>query len=100
MPAIWIEDPALPSLLIRNVDAALHARLKEHAETHRRSLEDEERELLRVAVAEQVAAAGENIVDIARRLLGPTHGVELTIPQRGRAPRREPPDFFRPEFGR
>ena len=88
----------MPSLLIRNVDAALHTRLKEHAAAHHRSLEEEVRELLRLAVAKQAAAPRENIVDIATRLFGPKHGLELPIPPRGRAQARKPPDFSGPEF--
>lgn len=86
----------MPSLLIRNVDAALHARLKEHAAAHRRSLEEDARELLRTAVARQATAPQEHPVDIARRLFGPEHGVELEIPPRGAAPGRPPPDFSDP----
>jgi plasmid stability protein len=43
----------MPSLLIRNVDAALHARLKERAAADRRSLEEEVRDLLRAATIRQ-----------------------------------------------
>jgi plasmid stability protein len=81
------------SLLIRNVDAALHARLKHHASAHHRSLEETARELLRTAVAQQATAPQEHPVDIARRLLGWKRGVELDIPPRGAAPKRAPPDF-------
>jgi plasmid stability protein len=86
----------VPSLLIRNVDTALHARLKEHAAAHHRSLEEEARELLRMAVAQRATTPQEHPVDIARRLFGPKHGVELDIPRRGAAPGRAPPDFSRP----
>jgi antitoxin FitA len=81
----------MPSLLIRNVDAALHALLKQHAAAHRRSLEEEVRELLRGAVTSQPQE--EHIVDLAQRLFGPKHGVELDIPPRGSEPERPPPDF-------
>jgi antitoxin FitA len=85
----------VPSLLIRNVDAALHARLKERAASHRRSLEEEVRDLLRAATARQTRE--ENVVDMARRLFGPKHGVDLDIPSRGNAPQRPPPDFANPD---
>lgn len=85
----------MPSLLIRNVDTTLHARLKEHAAAHRRSLEEEARELLRTAVAQQATAPLEHPVDVARRLFGPEHGVDLEIPPRGTAPGRAPPNFSR-----
>lgn len=81
------------SLLIRNVDKALHNRLRARAAEHRRSLEEEARELLRTALARQGTEPRENVVDIARRLFGPEHGVELDIPPRGRAPETRPPEF-------
>ena len=90
----------MPSLLIRNVDAALHTRLKEHAAAHHHSLEEEARELLRTAVARQATAPRENIVDLARRFFGPEHGVDLDIPPRGSAPRSPPPDFSGPDYDR
>lgn len=43
----------MPSLLIRNVDATLHTRLKERAAAHGCSLEEEVRGLLRAATARQ-----------------------------------------------
>jgi antitoxin FitA len=85
----------VPSLLIRNVDATLHARLKARAAAHRRSLEEEVRDLLRTATARQ--AREENVVDVARRLFGPQHGVNLGIPPRGSALQRPPPDFSSPD---
>ena len=90
----------MPSLLIRNVDDALHARLKEAAARHRRSLEEEARELLRVAVARQDEASQEHIVDLAHRLFGPENGVDLDISPRGNAPSRPPPDFSGRGFDR
>ena len=85
----------MPSLLIRNVDMTLHARLKERAAAHHRSLEEEVRELLRAATARQTP--DENVVDLARRLFGPKHGADLDIPSRGSAPERPPPDFSNPD---
>lgn len=85
----------MPSLLIRKVDSALHARLKERAAAHRRSLEEEVRELLRSAVARQ--RSDENIVDVAARLFGPKHGVDLPIAPRGSVRERPPPDFAEPD---
>lgn len=81
------------SLLIRNVDKALHSRLRARAAEHRRSLEEEARELLRTALARQETEARDNIVDIAQRLFGPEHGAELDTPPRGRAPETPPPEF-------
>jgi plasmid stability protein len=81
------------SLLIRNVDAALHMRLKASAAAHRRSLEEEARDLLRCAVARQEVPARDNLVTLARRLFGAEYGVDLDIPRRGAAPGSIPPDF-------
>jgi plasmid stability protein len=67
------------SVLIRNVDEALHRRPKERTASHRRSVEGETREFLRVGVA-----------DLASRLLGAAHGAELDQSQRGGAPERAP----------
>ena len=70
----------MASVLIRNVDEDLHKRLKASAASHRRSLEEEARELLRAAVARQETRSRENIADIAQRLFGREHGVDLDIP--------------------
>ncbi len=83
----------MTSLLIRNVDAALHTPLKERGAANHRSLEEGARELLRAAVAQQATARRKHPVDVALRLFGPKHGVVLDIPPRGVAPGRAPPDF-------
>lgn len=83
----------MASLLIRNVDENLHARLKARAAVHHRSLEEEAREILRGVIARQEAPGRENLAALARRLFGPEHGAELEIPPRGSAPESTPPDF-------
>jgi len=90
----------MASVLIRNVDETLHARLKARAAAHHRSLEEEARELLRTAVARQEAPRRENLAALARRLFGPERGVDLDIPSRGSAPESSPPDFSSPEYER
>jgi len=90
----------MPSVLIRNVDPALHLRLKAMATAHRRSLEEEARELLRTAVARLGEAQPENPVAIARRLFGPGDGADLDIPPRAAEPDRAPPDFSAPRDAR
>jgi antitoxin FitA len=87
----------MASVLIRHVDDALHARLKASAAAHRRSLEEETRELLRAAVARQDAPSRETFLTLARRLFGPDRAADLEIPRRGAAPERSPPDFSGPE---
>jgi plasmid stability protein len=89
----------MASVLIRHVDDALHARLKASAAAHRRSLEEEARELLRAAVARQDAPPWENLVSLAHRLFGPDGGFDLDIPQRETAPESAPPDFLTAENG-
>lgn len=88
----------MSSLLIRDVDETLHQRLKARAAAHGRSLSEEARELLRVAVARSKAPPRQSLVDLARRLFGPEHGADLDIPPRGSAPGRSPPDFSRSEY--
>jgi len=54
-----------------------------------------------VDVVDQVLGASvtshrEHLVDIAERIFGPGHGVELAIPRRGTAPHKPLPDFLQP----
>ena len=89
----------MASLLTRNVDDALHARLKEAAARHRRSLEEEARELLRVAVARQEPPEqGQTLTDIARELFGSRGGVDLDPPSRDADRDRPPLDFSGPDW--
>jgi plasmid stability protein len=88
----------MASVLIRNVDETLHTRLKASAATHRRSLEEEARELLRAAVARQDTPPRENLTALARRLFGLTAGADIDLPPRGTAPKSNPPDFSGPEY--
>jgi antitoxin FitA len=84
----------MPSLLIRNVDPALHARLKARAAAHHRSLEEEARILLRSGVTRpDDTKMPVNIVDLAERLFGETSGIDLDLPPRDRAIERKPPGF-------
>jgi hypothetical protein len=52
--------------------------------------------LLRSAAADQVSAPEETLADLALRLFGPAHGVELELPPRRAADDRPPPDFSGP----
>ena len=84
----------MASLLIRNVDPALHARLKARAAAHHRSVEEEARTLLRTGLARSEALERpESLVALAGRLFGPRHGITLDIPARDRVHDRPPPDF-------
>jgi plasmid stability protein len=88
----------MPSLLIRNVDQGLHARLKARAAAHRRSLEEEVRETLRAAVARAENPPRERFGDLAQRLFAPSGGLDFPMPPRGSEPDRAPPDFSGPEY--
>jgi len=79
----------MASLLIRNVDDALRDQLKARARRHRRSLEEEARELLRTAVARDTAS-GESLNAIAVRLFGEDQGIDLDLPSRGVETDRSP----------
>lgn len=84
----------MATLLIRNVDPTLHARLKARAAAHHRSLEEEARTLLRTGLARgEPETQAEDLVSLATRLFGPEHGVELNLPPRDAAQDRPPPDF-------
>ena len=82
----------MASLLIRNVDEALRDQLKARARRHRRSLEEEARELLRAAIARD-ASGGETLPAIAKRLFGAERGIDLDLPPRGQETERTPIGF-------
>ena len=89
----------MPSLLIRNFDEALRDRLKARARAHHRSLEEEVRETLRLAVARDASTQKtETLIDIADRIFGPDGGFELDLPPRNADPGRPPVDFSGPEY--
>lgn len=91
----------MTSLLIRNVDEALHAQLKRRARLRQRSMDEEVRETLRLAIARDACApVGENLMDIAARYFGPENGVDLDLPARSQDLERPPPDFSGPEYNR
>jgi plasmid stability protein len=84
----------MASLLIRNVDTALHTRLKARAATHHRSLEEEARVLLRIGLARPDPAPDRSSLPaLASRLFGAADGVDLALPPRDPAQDRAPPDF-------
>jgi plasmid stability protein len=88
----------MASMLIRQVDEALHTRLKAGAAAHWRSLEQEAGECLRAAVARQGAPPRGNPVTLVRRLFGSVGGVDLHSPPRGGVPESGPPDFSGPAY--
>ena len=80
----------MASITIRNLDDALKRKLRLRAAHWNRSMEDEARDILRIALAQEAGPAG-NLADTIRRRIEPLGGVELSLPPRG--PMREPPDL-------
>lgn len=80
----------MASITIRNLDEGLKRKLRLRAAHRNRSMEDEARDILRTALAEE-PSAGRNLADTIRGRIAPIGGVELPVPLRG--PMREPPDF-------
>ncbi|MQB07180.1 plasmid stabilization protein [Agrobacterium tumefaciens] len=80
----------MASMTIRNIDDALKQRLRVRAATHGRSMEDEARDILRVALATSERPA-RNLVETIRARLAPIGGVDLEIPARESI--RDAPDF-------
>jgi antitoxin FitA len=90
----------MATLTIRNVDDALHARLKESALAHHRSLEEEVRETLRMALARRAShAPAPSLVAIIDDALAGA-GLLLDLPSRADPLERPPLDFRAPDFGR
>jgi plasmid stability protein len=80
----------MASITIRNLDESVKRRLRLRAAQRNRSMEDEARDILRTALAQEPARL-ENLADAIRRRVEPLSGIELPLPPRG--PMREPPDF-------
>lgn len=80
----------MASITIRNLDEGVKRKLRLRAAQRNRSMEDEARDILRTALAQEPAQAG-NLADAIRKRVEPFDGFELTLPARG--PMREPPDF-------
>jgi len=78
----------MASITIRNLDEQTKARLRVRAAHHKRSMEDEARNILRAAVAEG-AATPANLAEAIRGRFASLGGVELRLPTR--EPMREPP---------
>jgi plasmid stability protein len=78
----------MASITIRNLEEQVKARLRVRAAHRKRSMEDEARNILRAALAEDAVQPGDLAASIRRRFrrLG---GIELRIP--AREPMRKPP---------
>ena len=80
----------MASITIRKIDDRLKRKLRLRAAHRNHSMEDEARDILRVALAEEPAQPG-NLYDAMRKRFEPLGGVEFDLPPRG--PARDPPDF-------
>jgi plasmid stability protein len=78
----------MASITIRNLDPGLKRALRLRAAEHDRSMEEEARDILRHALAEQ-DHAGRNLAEVIRARVAPLGGVDL--PEVAREPAREPP---------
>jgi plasmid stability protein len=78
----------MASITIRKLDEQTKTRLRIRAAHHKRSMEDEARNILRAALA-QDAAKPRNLAEAIRQRFAPLGGVELRLPVR--EPIREPP---------
>jgi plasmid stability protein len=78
------------SITIRSLDDALKRKLRLRAAYRNHSMEDEARDILRAALAEETSSNG-NLADAMRRRFEKLGGVDIAVPPRG--PMREPPDF-------
>jgi len=78
----------MASITIRNLDEQTKERLRVRAAHRRRSMEDEARNILRAALA-QDATWPHNLAEAIRRRFRPLGGIELRLT--AREPMREPP---------
>jgi plasmid stability protein len=78
----------MASITIRNLDEQTKARLRVRAAHRKRSMEEEARNILRAALAEETTTSL-NLAEAIRRRFRPSGGVKLRLPNR--QPMREPP---------
>ena len=78
----------MASILIRNLDDRTKDQLRLRAARHKRSMEDEARNILRIALSDD-ARRHPPVAQAIADLFKPLGGVELEIPPR--EPIREPP---------
>ena len=81
-------ERAVASITIRNLDEQTKSRLRVRAARGNRSMEEEARNILRAALAEETSTP-RDLTRAIRRRFEPLGGVELDVPQR--QPMREPP---------
>jgi antitoxin FitA len=80
----------MASITIRNLDDSVKAQLRVRAAQHGRSMEDEVREILRIALAESSHSPGNLAASIRAKF---KVFADFELPELSRAPLREPPSF-------
>ncbi len=80
----------MASITIRRLEDSTKRKLQIRASSHGQSMEEEARQILRVALAEK-ELTGRDFVESIRRKVAPLGGVEL--PEIPRGPMRPPPKF-------
>ena len=80
----------MASITVRNLEDGLKHRLRIRAAENGRSMEEEARDILRMALNHQQPEQ-ENLASVIRARFAPLGGVELEIPPR--SPMRKPPRF-------
>jgi len=78
----------MPAITIRDLDDQTKERLRVRAARHRRSMEEEARQILRAALGRPEEPTGD-LAAVLRRRFRAVGGVELELPER--QPMREPP---------
>jgi plasmid stability protein len=91
-----LPEHALATLVIRNVDEAIHRRLKARAAANGRSMEEELRLILDRSLDVEPLGPAMGFGDAMRALFEPLGGLEL--PEIPRQPVRDPPDFSGPDW--
>ncbi len=81
----------MASITIRNLDEGIKQRLRIRAAEHGRSMEEEARDILRLAMAQN--APPRDLAAAIRARIAPLGGVDLDLPARDAL--REPPHFGR-----
>jgi len=81
----------MASITIRNLDEGIKQRLRIRAAEHGRSMEEEARDILRLAMAQ--SAPPRDLAAAIRARIGPLGAVDLDLPARDAM--REPPHFGR-----
>lgn len=80
----------MASITIRRLEDATKQRLRVRASRNGRSMEEEARQILKVALSEK-SAPGLNLVESIRKIVAPLGGINL--PHVPRGPMRPPPNF-------